>query len=112
MMLINLRYSTTRFKSGLSRRNRGTLASHDTREERGMSFAVVGRRSFVRMEEKWVVSQRTIVTWRERTLRTPSSYSAERGPRSDSSRSAGSFPIVPECFLSAKEIRIRNRFDK
>lgn len=32
-------------------------------------------------EEKWVVSQRTIVARRERSLRTPSSYSAEHGPR-------------------------------
>lgn len=60
---------------------RTTLASHDTREERGMSFPMVGRRSLSRSdEEKWVVSQQ-IVARRERSLRTPSSYTAERWPR-------------------------------
>lgn len=62
---------------------RTTLASHDTRERKGDEFRG-GRRDDVfrvRDEEKWVVSQRTIVARRERSLRTPSSYPAEHGPR-------------------------------
>lgn len=71
-----------------------TLASHDTREERGMSFAAVGSRSLSRSnEEKWVVSQQTIVARRERGLRTPPSYLAERGPRKLAIREK-SFPIT------------------
>lgn len=50
-------------------------------KERGMSFAVVGETKSFAFERGEVGRFSTIVARRERSLRTPSSYSAEHGPR-------------------------------